>query len=123
MEQPPEMQQDNQCRREPTPGHHHHHHHHDYLQFLHPLVVVGDGRLQGLEELLLCLQLVAHRPCPRVPRLGVLRLTDVGDGRALGTGGLDPEHPALRVSIHLLLELHFVHLQWKCCSLGYLFYL
>ena len=92
----------------------------DYLQFLHPLVVVGDGRLQRLEELLLCLELVTHGPGPRVPRLGVLGLAVVGDGRALGARGLDAEHPVLRVPLHLLLELHFVYLQWKYFSFRFI---
>ena len=81
-----------------------------YLQFLHPLVVISYGSLQSLQELFLGLKLSAHGSGPHVAGLGVVRLADKGYGRTLGTRGLYPEHPVLRVSINLLLKLHFVHL-------------
>lgn len=98
--------------------HHHHRHRHRllttgdlYLQFLHPLVVVSYGGLQRLQELLLCLELLGHGARPDVAGRRVVRLAEVGDGRALGAGGLDPEHAVLWVSLHSLLELHLVDLQ------------
>ena len=124
-----EMQQDKECRREreptpwsppvvtPSPDAHHD----IYLQFLHPLVVVGYGGLKSLKEFLLRLQLVAHSSGPRVSLARVLGLAVVGEGRTLGARGLHAKHPILRVSVNLLLKLHFVHLQCrKCFSSCYL---
>ena len=84
-----------------------------YLQFLHPLVVVCNRGLKGLQELLLRLQLFAHGARPQIPRFCIFCLTDKLDCRALGTRGLDPKHPTLGVSINFLLKLHFVHLEKK----------
>ena len=73
--------------------------------------MVGYGLGQGLQELLLSLELPGHRACPPVALLRALRLAEEGEGGALPTGGLHPEHPIVRVPLHRLLKLHIVHLQ------------
>ena len=73
--------------------------------------MVSYGGLQRLQELLLGLELLGHGARPDVASRRVVRLAEVGDGGALGAGGLDPEHAVLWVSLHSLLELHLVDLQ------------
>ena len=81
-----------------------------YLQLLGHLVVVGDGCLESLEEIQLCLELPPHAAGPPVPVSLVLSLAQVDQLGPAGVSGLDLEQPAVRVMIHLLLQLHLVHL-------------
>ena len=75
--------------------------------------MVCDGLGEGLEELLLGLELPGHGAGPPVPLLGVLGLADEGEGGALAAGRPHPEHLVLGVGLDLLLELHIVNLKWN----------
>ena len=84
-----------------------------YLQLLGHLVVVGDGCLESLEKVQLCLELPPHAASPSVPVSLILSLAQIDQLGPAGVSGLDLEQPAVRVMIHLLLQLHLVHLSYK----------
>ena len=72
--------------------------------------MVGDGGLESLEKVQLCLELPPHAASPSVPVSLILSLAQIDKLGPAGVSGLDLEQPAVRVMIHLLLQLHLVHL-------------
>ena len=72
--------------------------------------MVGDGRLEGLEQVLLGLELAPDAAGPLITggrRLGLAQVDQVGPARV---GRPHPEQPAVRVVVQVLLKLHLVHL-------------